>query len=121
MKADKGLFVETGDDSDIVLNWFGRPMEKFDSYAEAYRLAARRLLEMSSNKELRDNYASPVVFLYRHSLELSLKEILINGQKILQLETKPFQPEQEILNMKHDLLLLWNKFMMHRQLKCGRH
>lgn len=117
MKKNKSLFVASGGLSDIVLHWFGNSMEKMDSYAEAYRLAARRLFEKSSNAELRDEFACPVVFLYRHSLELSLKEILINGHKILQLEAKPFQTEKEILERGHNLSSLWKALKeLHEQI-----
>jgi hypothetical protein len=117
MQKKKCLFVATGSPSDIVLNWFGKPMEKMDSYAEAYHLAARRLFEKSSNAELRDEYVCPVVFLYRHSLEILLKEILINGQKILQLEAKPFQTEEQILKIGHNLSSLWKELKkLHEQI-----
>lgn len=91
------LFVATGGLSDVVINWIGEPTEWFDFYAKAYHSAARRLFEKSSQKQLRDIGACPVVFLYRHSLELYLKEILISGQGILRLEGKPFRTVENIL------------------------
>jgi hypothetical protein len=108
----KKLFVATGSLSDVVLNWYGEPTEKFDSYARAYHSAASRLFKRSSPAELRDDRACPVVFLYRHSLELYLKEIPINGQKILRLEGMPFRTVKEILRLGHNghnLWVLWSE------------
>jgi hypothetical protein len=111
----EGLFVTSGDLSDVVLNWYGQPIEKLASYAEAYHSTARRLFEKSSPDELRDINACPVVLLYRHSLELYLKEILINGQRILQHDSKPFLVAKDILN--HDLCKLWRELIrLHEQL-----
>jgi hypothetical protein len=112
------LFVPTGGHSDVVLNWVGKPTEKFDSYAEAYHLAARRLFEKSTQEDLRDIGACPVVFLYRHALELYLKEILINGQKILQLKGKEFRTVKQILDKHgHKLSSLWKALKkLHKQL-----
>ena len=78
------LFIATGDRSDVVLNWYGQSIDKLDLYSEAYRSAAQSLIEKSSEDQLRDIGACPVVFLYRLSLELSLKAVLISESKILQ-------------------------------------
>ncbi len=84
-------------------------MEKFDSYAEAYHSAAWRLFEKSSPDEVHDINACPVVFLYRHALELYLKEILINGHRILRLGGGPFLTETDILENGHKLFKLWQE------------
>ena len=106
----KHLFVETGTLSDVVLNWYGASIDQFHPYAEAYHSSARRLFEKSTPEELRDVEACPIVFLYRHSLELYLKEILINGQKRLEYQGKPFKTVKEILEMQHNLSELWSDF-----------
>lgn len=102
-----GLFVPRGDLSDVVLNWHGRPTEKLGSYAEAYHSAARRLFETSPPADLHDINACPIVFLYRHSLELHLKEILINGQRIPQ--QNPSLPEAKVFELEHNLCALWRE------------
>ena len=113
----KSLFSPSGSPSDAVLNWFGEPNEKFGAYAEAYRLAARRLLEKSSHGELRDIGACPVVFLYRHSLELYLKEILICGQKLLHHQCKSIQSQDDILKSGHNLSKLCDAIKdLHNQI-----
>lgn len=99
----KSLFITSACPSDAILNWFGEPVEKFGAYAQAYRSSASRLLEKSSHDELRDIGACPVVFLYRHSLELYLKEILICGQKLLHHQGKPTQSLEDILKSNHNL------------------
>jgi len=106
--SENGLFVETGNLSNVVLNWILEPIEGLQFYAKSYHSAARRLLEKSSQVELCDTGACPVVFLYRHSLELFLKEILIGGQGILRLEGKPFRTVEEILVRQHSLSDSWN-------------
>jgi hypothetical protein len=99
----KKLFISTGDLSDVVLNWYGQSIEKLDLYSEAYHSTARLLIEKSSDDQLRDIGACPAVFLYRLSLELSLKAVLISGSKILQLRGEPFNAIKEILNRGHIL------------------
>ena len=76
------LFIETGGLSDVVLNWYGEAVEKLEPYAKAYHSAAQLLIEKSTGDQLRDINACPVVFLYRLSLELYLKAILILGSSI---------------------------------------
>ena len=84
------LFVETGGLSDVVLNWYGEAVEKLEPYAKAYHSAAQLLIETSTGDQLRDINACPVVFLYRLSLELYLKAILILGSSILGLDGTRF-------------------------------
>ena len=108
--SEEKLFVETGGLSDVVLNWFGNPIEWFDFYAKAYHSSARALFDRLSQDELRDVGACPIIFLNRHSLELRLKEILIRGHWILRLDAKPFRTAEEILTRhgKHRLSALWD-------------
>ncbi|HEV8145549.1 MAG TPA: hypothetical protein VGP79_04180 [Bryobacteraceae bacterium] len=46
-------------------------------YAEAFRTAAT---ELAGEREVGDLWAYPIVFLYRHAIELILKDILVNHQ-----------------------------------------
>jgi len=91
------LFLDTGYLSDVVLNWYGQSVEKLDLYAEAYHSAAKVLVENASEDHLRDIGACPVVFLYRLSLELWLKAILISGSKILELQGEDAETTEIIL------------------------
>ncbi len=111
------LFTATGDRSDVVLNWYGQSIDKLDLYSEAYRSAAKSLIEKSSEDQLRDIGACPVVFLYRLSLELSLKAVLISVSKILQLQGEPFNGVETILKKSHNLSELMNELKaLYRQL-----
>lgn len=107
---DNKLFIATGGLSDVVLNWYGQAIEKLEPYAKAYHSAARLLIEKSSDDALRDIGACPVVFLYRLSLELYLKAILILGSSTLQLDGAPFKTVEEILNKRHNLPELLKEF-----------
>ena len=106
------LFLETGYLSDVVLNWYGQLVEKLDLYAEAYHSAAKVLVEKASEDQLRDIGACPAVFLYRLSLELWLKAILISGSKILELQGEDFETTEIILKKGHDLTKLLQAFKL---------
>jgi hypothetical protein len=108
VKANEKLFVASGDLSDVVLNWYGDSIDKLDIYAESYRSAAQALVQRLTDDQLRDIGACPVVFLYRVSLELFLKAILISGAKLLQQHGEPLEIEG-ILNKDHNLSELWNE------------
>ena len=105
----KSLFVPNDDLSDVVLNWYGDAIEKLEPYAKAYHSAARLLMQTSSEEELRDIGACPVVFLYRMALELYLKAILISGSNILRLDGASKTAEQ-ILKLGHNLQGLLDEF-----------
>lgn len=104
------LFLETGYLSDVVLNWYGQSVEKLDLYAEAYHSAAKVLTEKSSDDQLRDIGSCPVVFLYRLSLELWLKAVLISGSRIMELQGGDFETTEVILNKGHNLTELLQAF-----------
>jgi hypothetical protein len=61
---------------------------------------------------LRDIGACPVVFLYRHSLELWLKAILISGSKILELQGEDSETTESILKKRHDPTKLLQAFKL---------
>ena len=67
----------------VVLNWFGESEEELVHYARAYHSAARTIIEDLKNKNfgldacpIDEFLAYPVIFLYRHSLELYMKTII---------------------------------------------
>lgn len=71
----------------VVLNWHGKPEEEFTFFAEAFHLTAKEAvatlrtdphfgLHGSPHKDFR---AYPIVFLYRHALELYLKAAILAG------------------------------------------
>ena len=72
-------------------------------YAQAYRRAALQLYkEFRQTDESRDMDMHPIVFLYRHALELYLKGILLVGNGILLKEGRPLKQSKQIFK-DHDL------------------
>lgn len=72
-------------------------------YARAYRRAALQLYkEFRQTDESRDMDMHPIVFLYRHALELYLKAILLVGNGILLVEGRPLKHSKQIFK-NHDL------------------
>jgi hypothetical protein len=96
------LFIETKDSENN--SRIHKTLEKWLYYAEGYKIAAElienKLLE---NPEKQDFLIYPLVYTYRHYIELKLKEIIVEGHGILS-KTKDFQKEN------HDLIKLWIEF-----------
>lgn len=67
-----------------LVNWLGRPLDDILKYAETYRSSACRLVH--AHRELKlttpDEQVLPILFLYRHSLELSLKAIIYHAAEV---------------------------------------
>jgi hypothetical protein len=88
----------------IVLNWRGAPDEEFGVYATAFlegaRCLARRALRQG---RVRDLDALPIVFLYRHALELSMKAIVLRGNQHMSLRGEGVPDER-----------LWKTLAGHR-------
>lgn len=58
--------------------------DKWDAYATGYKEAADILIErVLSDRMWMDMLVYPIVFLYRHYLELRLKELVISGSQLL--------------------------------------
>jgi hypothetical protein len=91
------------------------PVETFEFYGEAYHSAARILLANFSPRRIA---FAPIGFLYRHALELHLKDVVISGQKLLEKQGKAFSAPGKILNStQHSLLELWKAVKrMHAEL-----
>lgn len=67
-----------------LVNWSGRPLEDLLSYAETYRSAACGLVHRHRKLNLNtpDHQVLPILFLYRHSLELFLKAIVYHAAEV---------------------------------------
>lgn len=74
-------------------------------YAEGYRRGARMLAEASCSEpaEEADRLVFPVLFLYRHALELKIKNCLVSGYTYLASDSEPPR--------LHDLLKLWGNLV----------
>lgn len=72
----------------------------WEGYAEGYRLAAERLVEhVVRTNEDQDFLVYPVVFLYRHALELRMKQVIKLGGSLLD--------TGDDFEDAHDLRRLW--------------
>jgi hypothetical protein len=80
------------------------------AYARAYHKAAKRLVE-EFRQALSDNDidAHPVVFLYRHALEVYLETVLDFGDSLLWFRGKPLKGRAQILK-GHGLTTLLPRF-----------
>jgi hypothetical protein len=96
------LFQGIPKDSNVDIGWI---RNKAPFYSEGYKTAAR---ELSTDYEKRDIKESatlifPIIFLYRHYIELTLKDL------IKEIDSKlNFQRNDKILD-KHTLLPLWKE------------
>lgn len=65
--------------------WIPQTSGQWHLYAEGYRQAAERVFE-SWRAQRDDCLVYPIVFLYRHYVELRLKELLQSAEQLLELE-----------------------------------
>src|SRR5271154_5716323 len=76
-------FNEISDTSNFVISFTNDPMGDFAAFAKGYKRAANRLARSLLRAPRFPDYdAYPVVFLYRHALELSLKHIVYAGAQL---------------------------------------
>jgi hypothetical protein len=72
----------------VVLNFTSFPKGDLGVYAHAYQQAANSLVkEFRGKPYYSDAEACPIVFLYRHSVELYLKQIVLWGAGLVHLQT----------------------------------
>lgn len=70
-----------GTSGNALLNWTGAPLHELTAYAHSYRTAAMSLVSMQEqivHSEVGER-ALPIIFLYRHALELYLKAIVLKA------------------------------------------
>ena len=84
---------------------------KWDHYADGYKLAADRLVDQIEGEPWDDTLIFPVIFLYRHFVELKLKEI------VMDLAALSGAPLPDNL-FKHEFSRLWSFIKDH--LNCLR-
>ena len=98
-------FDEISDMSNFVISFNADPKGDFDAFAKGYALAANRLAaSLLEAQRFPDYEAYPVVFLYRHALELSLKHIIYAGVELAAFRRMDEVNEQ--LKNNHDLVSL---------------
>lgn len=94
------LFIEADDWwMNACLNWYHDPTE---IYIIGYKEAADSLVESIANRKgSADSLIFPIVFLYRHYIEIRLKSLLQDGCRLLDREYKQ--------KSEHQLSKLWPK------------
>ncbi|MCL1119092.1 hypothetical protein N7V09_18820 [Shewanella seohaensis] len=94
------LFVEAEDWwMSACLNWYNDPTEL---YIVGYKKAADSLVDSIANRKgSADSLIFPIVFLYRHYVEIRLKSLLHDGNRLLDREHKQ--------KSEHQLSKLWPK------------
>ncbi len=78
-------------DGMVVLNWRGAPDLEFALFAESFHLVGQEAVAaLRQNRHfgldgipIQDFRAYPIVFLYRHSLELNMKAVILTGSPML--------------------------------------
>ena len=111
MKQPKGsshdthsLFRHGSSYGNIVLNFRHAAEGEFGFYARAFHEAGQALYKRMFDKAgYNDLEGCPVIFLYRHALELYLKAIVLHGDAILKIEGKTLIDNRKLLQ-KHNLL-----------------
>jgi hypothetical protein len=77
------FYDQFSDPTNFVISFTPNPQGAFGVFAKGYTLAANRLASLLLEAPRFSDYeAYPVVFLYRHALELSLKHIIYSSVKL---------------------------------------
>lgn len=83
--------------------WLNNPTDKFFLYSDGYKKAGKKLLEMCKEEPYFINsLVYPLIFNYRHFIELRLKELLILGYELNDMN-KDFKDT-------HSITSLWNSY-----------
>ncbi len=102
----KRIFVDRGSPhGTVVLNWHGTPEREFTFIAEAFHKVAQEAVAALRQNHLfglngspiEDFRAYPVVFLYRHALELYMKAVILIGSPMLAIKEMPEVDRQRLL------------------------
>ncbi len=103
----KTLFSKAGTRNEtVLLNWQDTPEEEFTLYAEAYHKVANEAVTALKNYQdagfhkvpLDDFRAYPIVFLYRHSLELYMKAVILAAVPMLMMKDDTEIDREKLLN-----------------------
>lgn len=112
-KKKQRLFVDNGQSrGTVILNWHREPEGEFRYMAEAFHQAAKAGIRRPKRNRhfgiegipIEDFHAYPVIFLYRHALELALKAIILRGADMLSLNG---QPEVDKMKLRRTHSLDW--------------
>ena len=107
----KRLFIHDGNtDGSVVLNWAGNPEGEFKLFAEAFHSVGKEAVTALRQNPyfgidgipIEDFRAYPIVFLYRHALELYMKAVILIGAPMLTIRKMTAIDRQALLK-DHDL------------------
>jgi hypothetical protein len=102
------FYTATTSASNFVISFSSHPRNDFGVFARGYLYAASKLAEdLLSRPPFADYDAYPIVFLYRHSLELSLKNVIYRSALLAAF--KGFDDIDASLYNNHRLTLLSEK------------
>lgn len=100
------FYNEINNHHNIVISFTASPKYDFGSFATGYYQAAKKLAEdFLSESGHRDYEGYPIVFLYRHALELNLKNIIYHAIRLCSF--KEIEVIYNKLYNTHDLTLLF--------------
>ena len=87
----------------VALDWSDNPTGEMAAWASCFHAAAETLVrDFSTQEEYADREACPIVFLYRHALELCLKALLLEAITLMQAEGEEPAFSEKLLS-KHNL------------------
>jgi len=97
------VFVTQFSNTNVALNFRGKPTDEFYSYGAAYHRAGMALFKAHfSRGTISDLDVLPVAFLLRHAAELYLKAVVRRGNEVLSWSGRPQIP----VRVTHRLTLL---------------
>jgi hypothetical protein len=100
------FFESNSPHGNVVFNFRGRAINDLSAFAAGYHEAGKTLVsKMESAASYRDYEGYPILFLYRHALELYLKAIVYRGAQLLGLISEE-KPHTEKLLTSHKLTRL---------------
>ncbi|MFC2130239.1 hypothetical protein ACFLSQ_02275 [Bacteroidota bacterium] len=103
------FYNDLSNKNDFDIRFKDKPKQAFGIFAKSYHIAAKRLAEDMLEKHFRVYEPYPVIFLYRHSIELHLKNIII--------KTALLSAFREIKNLDHNLQFIHQLDRLTTQVK----
>lgn len=101
------FYNEINDPNNFRVSFIDEPKYEFGNFAKGYKFAANLVAQELIDNNFPDYQAYPVVFLYRHALELQLKGIIYGVEKLLYVQH--IEDLKNELYNNHNLLNLSDK------------
>jgi hypothetical protein len=108
----------------VVLNWHGTQEKELKFFAKSFHLTAKESVAVlrqdphfgTYGNPIKHFRAYPIVFLYRHALELYMKAVILDGAPMLLVQGKDEIDKKRLLKthnldiLRHDLERVFNAF-----------